>query len=114
MGLMKSTSLLPVTSILLIRAAIASDECDGWINDIPSFDADSSGGLSKREFKTFLDSVQTVDINSSQYMFEVSYYSIACYYPAFNAEAGCCVGDEAAISLSTAEPLNVTSFLAPE
>jgi len=75
------------------------EECDSWISTIVSFDVDSSGGLSKQEFYTFLSSnsqhISKYYNNSTSLPWDylVAYYAMACYCQTLGQGAGCCEGD---------------------
>jgi hypothetical protein len=84
-----------------------SEQCTAIITAMNEADADSSSSISPDEYYTMLssyDSSLTGDASSFaelELIYKVSFKSLACYCTVLGGGEGCCVGEDAAVDLST-------------
>lgn len=81
-----------------------SEDCDGWIDDAASYDADGSGGLNQSEFYAWLQGTGLVSSDASfqdmAWPLKVAFLGLACECQALGYGEDCCTGDDAQFPIS--------------
>jgi hypothetical protein len=121
---LRSSSLQTLHRLGLVQNAVGNgrhlQSCD-LLSTLPTYDADSSGGLSQDEFYSFLstsypDSSASSASSYSELALEykVSHKSLACYCVVLGGGEDCCVGDDAEIDLTSLENEEVSDVYGGE
>ena len=81
----------------------SSEECDTWLEEAYSYDADGSGGLSQEEFYSYLEGSGLVSGDQFQdlaWPLKVAFLGLACECQALGYGEDCCTGPDAEFPIS--------------
>ncbi len=94
----------------------SSEDCDGWIDDANSYDADGSGGLNQSEYFAWLQGTGLVSSDASYqdmaWPLKVAFLGLACECQALGYGEDCCTGDNAQFPISDITGDSMTSAAA--
>ena len=92
-----------------------AEDCDNWISDANSYDADGSGGLNQSEFYAWLQGAGIVASDSQEglaWPLQMAFLGLACECQALGYGDDCCTGDNAQFPISDITGDSITSAAA--
>lgn len=92
------------------------DDCNGWIEDANSYDADASGGLNQEEYYNWLVGSGLISADASfeeiALPLKVSFLGLACECQALGYGEDCCTGADAEFPISDINGSDITATAA--